>query len=414
MSSVVERAARRRGFTLVELLVVIAIIGVLVGLLLPAVQAAREAARRMSCSNNMKQLGLAIHNYHSAFNGMPVNGGGTDNTAGSSTTQNGNAGNGRRISWLIPILPYIEQQSLWEQISNPMDSDGDGTINYPAMGPRAWDRNYTPWMTNVGSYRCPSDPGTGAPAMGRTNYACCYGDGMHFADVGPLNASNGFYYEDGGRANHVNQSLRGAFVFRWTVNGIRGLGEGRSRGPMQFRDITDGLSNTIIMGEIATHVDPKRVSTDAAVGPGFRPLGEDPGWADTTGAKDPARPMFWASGVDTIVQNLHSSYGRGFRWADAATVYTAFNTILPPNREMVMPNRSDSAWALAPPSSNHQGGVHVVFGDGAVKFITDSIEAGNSHAEVIWASNRPGEKSPYGLWGALGTRNGKETVQMDF
>ena len=86
MSSVVERAARRRGFTLVELLVVIAIIGVLVGLLLPAVQAAREAARRMSCSNNMKQLGLAIHNYHSAFNGMPVNGGGTDNTAGSSTT----------------------------------------------------------------------------------------------------------------------------------------------------------------------------------------------------------------------------------------------------------------------------------------------------------------------------------------
>ncbi|KLU01893.1 hypothetical protein RISK_006077 [Rhodopirellula islandica] len=409
-----EQRSGRDAFTLVELLVVIAIIGVLVGLLLPAVQAAREAARRMSCGNNMKQLGLSIHNYHSAFNGLPPNGGGTDNTAGSQTTQNGNAGNGRRISWLIPILPYVEQQALWEQISNPMDSDGDGTVNYPAMGPRAWDRNYTPWMTDIGTFRCPSDPGVGSPAMGRSNYACSYGDGLHYGDVGPLNASGGFYYEDSGRANQVNQSLRGFFIFRNTVNGIKGLGQARTRPLMRFRDVTDGLSNTIMLGEMATHVNPRAINTDAAVGPGFTQLGSDPGWADTTAAKDPARPQFWLDTTDSIVRNLNSGYGRGFRWADGATIYSAFNTILPPNREMVMPNRSDSAWAIAPPSSQHQGGVHVVLGDGAVKFITDSIDAGNIHAEVIWANNSPGAESPYGVWGALGTRNGKETIEGAF
>ncbi len=404
----------RRGFTLVELLVVIAIIGVLVGLLLPAVQAAREAARRMSCSNNMKQLGLAVHNYHSAFNKLPVNGGGTDNKAGSQITSNSNNGNGRRISWLIPILPYIEQQALWQQISNPMDSDGDGTINFPAMGPRAWDRNYTPWMTDIGAYRCPSDPGRGLPAMGRSNYACSYGDGLHYGDAGPLSATGGFYHENQGRAIHSNASLRGFFVFRSAVNGMQGLGNGRSRPAMQFRDVTDGLSNTLMLAEMATHVDPRRTTTDAAVGPGFVPLGNDPGWAQTTGAKDPERPQFWAPSTDTIVEGLNSGYGRGFRWADAAYIYSVVTTILPPNGELVMPNRSDSAWTVAPPSSYHQGGVQVVMGDGAVKFITDSVDSGNQHAQVIWQNNKPGSPSPYGIWGAMGTRNGKEVVDLPF
>lgn len=411
-SCIQDRA--RRGFTLVELLVVIAIIGVLVGLLLPAVQAAREAARRMSCGNNMKQLGLAIHNYHSAFNALPVNGGGTDDTAGSQITSNGNAGNGRRLSWLIPILPYVEQQALWQQISNPMDSDGDGTVDYPAMGPRAWDTNYTPWMTDIGAYRCPSDPGRGLPSMGRANYACSYGDGLHYGDAGPLAASGGFYYQDSGRSIEVQASLRGFFVFRSAVNGVKGLGNGQSLPPMQFRDITDGLSNTLMLAEMATHVDPRRTTTDAGVGPGFVELGTDPGWAQTVGAKDPERPQFWGEGTNTIVENISAGYGRGYRWADAAYVYSVATTILPPNGEMVMPNQSDSAWAVAPPSSYHQGGVQVVMGDGSVKFITDSIEAGNQHDQVIWKGNRPGTKSPYGVWGAMGTRNGKEVVDLSF
>ncbi|MFG0289434.1 MAG: DUF1559 domain-containing protein, partial [Rhodopirellula sp. JB044] len=112
-------SARRvsHGFTLVELLVVIAIIGVLVGLLLPAVQAAREAARRMSCSNNLKQLGLAVHNYHSAYNKMPMHGGGTwqDGAAvGSNLT------NRMDLSIWVGLTPFFEQQALWEQVVNPL------------------------------------------------------------------------------------------------------------------------------------------------------------------------------------------------------------------------------------------------------------------------------------------------------
>ncbi|MEM6363912.1 MAG: DUF1559 domain-containing protein, partial [Planctomycetota bacterium] len=133
-----------RGFTLVELLVVIAIIGVLVGLLLPAVQAAREAARRMSCSNNFKQIGLALHNYHDTFKSMPGQMAGsfgfnsieqTDPTPSSTLTSN--AG---RLGWLPPLLPFMEQQALWEQISNPLDR-GPADPPWPPMGPAPWRNN---------------------------------------------------------------------------------------------------------------------------------------------------------------------------------------------------------------------------------------------------------------------------------
>ena len=111
---------QERGFTLVELLVVIAIIGVLVGLLLPAVQAAREAARRMSCSNNFKQIGLAIHNYHSAYKQLPTQGAGTG--IGLNTPnwwQRGNDCSKECLSALVGLTPFMEQQALWEKISNP-------------------------------------------------------------------------------------------------------------------------------------------------------------------------------------------------------------------------------------------------------------------------------------------------------
>ncbi len=116
---------RSGGFTLVELLVVIAIIGVMVGLLLPAVQAAREAARRMSCGNNFKQIGLGLHNYHAAYDRFPMGSGGTGTDASAATTTNQ-----RRLSAFVALLPFVEQQALWEQISNPFV----GTMTFSPMG----------------------------------------------------------------------------------------------------------------------------------------------------------------------------------------------------------------------------------------------------------------------------------------
>ena len=137
----------RFGFTLVELLVVIAIIGILVGLLLPAVQAAREAARRMSCSNNFKQIGLAIHNYHSAYKQLPMHSGGTrPSPAAGGWWQPGDGSNRMRLSIFVGLTPFMEQQALWETISNPsvVDLDNPGTPRttpWPAMGPTPTDED---------------------------------------------------------------------------------------------------------------------------------------------------------------------------------------------------------------------------------------------------------------------------------
>ncbi len=202
-----KRSRERSGFTLVELLVVIGIIAVLVGLLLPAVQSAREAARRMSCINNLKQIGLALHNYHAAYKQLPKQLGGTGNDLrgsdryylASDRTAN------QSLSFLVGLTPFLEQQALWEQISNPntvdlFDPATPRNPPWPAMGPTAtagnqqnelprtstYNDGYRPWMSEIPTLRCPSDPGVGLPAMGRTNYAACLGDANRFHDAGPV------------------------------------------------------------------------------------------------------------------------------------------------------------------------------------------------------------------------------------
>ncbi len=394
----------RSAFTLVELLVVIAIIGVLVGLLLPAVQAAREAARRMSCSNNFKQLGLGMHNYHSAFGKLPMQGGGTlwgpadGPLANWNKWDNWSTTNAMSLSAHVGLLPFIEQQGLWEVISNPADIGG---FTYRPMGPATTVPNgdgYTPWLTTVGTMRCPSDPGVGLPAKGRTNYSVCAGDSFKYnfygnrdtnLRVGGAHAYAGTY--NGDLASAARASQRGAF---------------RSHQFTAFRDFLDGTSNTIAMGEIATDLGDRDVRTVPSTRSPVTGLTYNMAICD--GDVDAQRPRFWGTGVGV----LGGADARGMRWAAFAPLYTQFVTVRPPNSLTCGDNNLNAGIYGA--SSRHQGGVHVLMADGAVKFVTDSIEAGNNALPPIDNNNTPGGKSPYGLWGALGTAAASEVVGGEF
>ena len=395
----------RRGFTLVELLVVIAIIGILVGLLLPAVQAAREAARRMSCSNNFKQIGLALHNYHSAYKQLPTEQGGTWVDGNSPQ----NMSNGYDLSWLVGLTPFMEQQAVWEQISNPNQDRADGGVQsppYPAMGPRLWIGQYIPWVTEMPTLRCPSDPGVGLPAFGRTNYAACMGDSIDFMNNGPVQIQGGVVQNPGANwvALRALQACRGMFIPRKAT---------------RFRDVLDGLSNTIAAGEIATDLGDRDSRTMASWRNGTGNVRGNPSYCVENNQLSPERPIFWSNGSDggTAPQLPGAAQGRGYRWAQALTVMTEINTIRPPNSEVCLGGGATGgigAPGVAPPSSRHQGGAHILMGDGAVIFITDSIEAGDQRVENVWRNGTgvslPGSKSPYGLWGALGSRASKEAV----
>ena len=196
----------RRAFTLVELLVVIAIIGVLIALLLPAVQAAREAARRMKCSNNLRQLGLAMHNYHSSLNCFPpgfmVRGMLGNNTPGG-------------WGWGVFLMPYIEQSPLRDQLS-PAKYRLEQVIADPALLPML--------QADLAVFRCPSSvigllrthQGAPNPKVASANYTCC----------------RGFYSFTG--ATHLTKQNNGVFF---------------AESATRIQDVTDGTSNTLALGE---------------------------------------------------------------------------------------------------------------------------------------------------------------------
>lgn len=233
---------RKNGFTLVELLVVIAIIGVLVGLLLPAVQAAREAARRMQCSNNLKQIGLAMHNYADVYKQFAIGTRLNDpaNNNGNNTPWSGGAH--RTGSVLAKILPQLEQSPLADQI----DYAGDVDAQLNAMGFNT-EIKMTPYI-------CPSDGTTSGKLTAARqfyNYAVSMGNqnmsGRGWCDDYPNNSFNT-------RA----QGILGGNLFR---NGPTGHGSSnhgkdisgvfsRAGWAAAFKDITDGTSNVIMMGEI--------------------------------------------------------------------------------------------------------------------------------------------------------------------
>ncbi len=385
-----NQSPRRSAFTLVELLVVIAIIGVLVGLLLPAVQAAREAARRMSCSNNFKQLGLALHNYHSAYKQLPQQGGGS-----GQPTDNQAKSNKSRLSAMVGLTPFFEQQAVWQQVSNPYQA-ANGNI-WPAMGPAPYNTAYVPWRTQIATLLCPSDVApNGQVATGQLNYGFSFGDSFWNCNNTRNNA---------GKPLNIGQH-RGFFKDRFV---------------RRFRDCLDGLSNSILMAEIQRSSGTRELAGDALVRNGSgSTMRNNPKANVLEFARDPERPLFYKPGVTLAVDTSGAKNRfRGSNWAQGEPMMSGVGQTLPPNSANCVRGNGDAngPGGIFSAGSRHQGGCHVLMGDGAVKFITESVDTGNTSQGPIGttAPGAPpaGSASNYGIWGAAGSIAGRETTSLE-
>ncbi|MES2788569.1 MAG: DUF1559 domain-containing protein [Planctomycetota bacterium] len=345
----------RIGFTLIELLVVIAIIAVLIALLLPAVQQAREAARRSQCKNNLKQFGLALHNYHDVSNKLPPFGGGT------GTLSSG--GERSRLSGIAFLLPYLDQGPLYQEIQT-----------LPGDNP-PYNNNST-WTRVIPVLQCPSDtgvldPNTAGNTRGKKNYMFSAGDS---------HAGNGCARP----AYPVAVQSRGLFA-ALTCYGLR--------------DVTDGASNTIAMAEM--------VGADSANGPGIIAKNVLAG-----GTASPAAcAALWNASTKSYPGGAYvGEPARAYRWADGAGSFTAFSTAIPPNSASCFSNNGGTSYCdgIYSAESRHVGGIHALMADGAVRFISNSIDAGNQAA--LLPNVTTSSPSPYGVWGALGTRASGEVV----
>ena len=360
---------RRKAFTLVELLVVIAIIGVLVGLLLPAVQAAREAARRMQCSNNLKQMGLGVHNYESTFNQvLPRRGG----TAGGGNPGR-HDGNYHRVSGFVFMLGFIEQTTVADIVAAGMTLP-DGRV-IPPGGPAGWFGNpaWIPWRTQIPTYLCPSDLNPGVHGNhGGNSYAFSVGDSM------------------GVNWNDNNYNDRGPFGTHLRVK--------------RFRDCIDGLSNTVAMSERPYPMGNFTIRTAS----GERRLG--PTVVHPEVMTNPATCL--ANAVGSQILPGAQIKGRfGSMYTDAQVERVGFNTVLAPNSVSCTNNNNpnaDSTGGALSAGSYHPGGANVLLMDGSVRFVSETIDTGNTALPPV-----TGGFSPYGVWGSMGSRAGGEPVSLD-
>ncbi|WP_165067705.1 DUF1559 domain-containing protein [Paludisphaera rhizosphaerae] len=318
----------RRGFTLIELLVVIAIIAVLIALLLPAVQAAREAARRSQCVNNLKQIGLAIHNYISANDTAPFIGLRPYAPPMSSDK--------------VRILPFIEQQTLANSY-NFMIYDRGGPAGTDAM-------NATVWSTKVNGYLCPSDP---FPA--NTTYTT--GDNR----VWQIGVGNYMMCAGPNRQNNPGAKVNG---FGGYLNGTPQTGGSQPYGdPITLASILDGTSNTIaysetIKGRAGANIAGRnlcyQLSTGTTINGGFQ---------QDFNACNASNAALWDYKGEYWV---NQTAGRG----------GAFYTVMPPNGKSCMlsgGNAQGYTENFITASSFHSGGVNVCMADASVRFIKDSI-----------------------------------------
>ncbi len=352
-----------RGFTLIELLVVIAIIAVLIALLLPAVQAAREAARRSQCVNNLKQLGLGLHNYHQAINSFPIG-----KSKGLTNNSPGNYDGWTDWSAQAMMLPYMEQTPIYNSIN----------FNYLAGHDVAGNTNSTAYLAQINVFLCPSDPNAGGTTGNTNSYRGSIGT---TTDVNKYNNNN----------NGDNSASQSTGVF--TYFNVYGL-----------RDIIDGSSNTIAYAEslagdkntIAGRRTNGVTNVGGASGGQFLDASGQPGSTNSIAVLNAIAACTSANASGTSITNAI-----GQRWGWGATAETLFNTVVTPNSKLAgfnscrvtCPNcgPDDSIFSVA--QSYHSGGVNVLFADGSVKFIKDSINMQT--------------------WMALGTKANGEVISAD-
>jgi len=358
----------RRAFTLIELLVVIAIIAILIALLLPAVQQAREAARRTQCKNNLKQLGVALHNYHDVYNMFCFMRGGTD----GPDAEGNNLNNRNCISGFVMLLPFMEQGPLWTDIQKGRDRDATGTVpagGWRPGGPNPWNSEFDPWRAQLPNLQCPSDVKLlGGGNIGRNNYRFCVGTWS--------------------RQSHDQHAIHG-----WDGEQITGLfGMYTNYG---INDCIDGTSQTIAMGErckgVGSGKDGNReVLSGLAYVSGMSGRVPDivTDMAMCAATRDPVNRRMLIGPLNTHNSNM------GSRWVDGRPHFVGINTVMPPNSPACTNSPDwDGDWGLYTASSRHTAVSQFVFADGSCHALSDQIEETVYHA--------------------LGTKTGRETIDND-
>jgi prepilin-type processing-associated H-X9-DG protein len=367
-------------------LVVIAIIGILIALLLPAVQAAREAARRTQCNNNLKQLGLALHNFHDVHKEFPsathqdVYYGKLISTWPNTTSWRG----ADRWSYATILLPYYEQQGLYDDfMANHLGRSRPWHCGNPTNN--AFQRARIPTLL------CPSD--------GQSTYT-------HRSDCGPISY----------------QANRGDYWLNWDWYECRGVfGTGRRGGgwpahdpPSEqyrrtvhsFATVKDGTSNTMAIAEVKIGVRGSKKVTEAI---GINVSGAGNGAPPSTCLAVVGSDNIFLSDVET------GGWQIGWRWADSRIPYTMWYPMLPPGGPSC--GQRGETWAMVSASSYHPGGANVLYVDGSVQMLASTIDAGDPTMTVDQMLEFGGGNwqdysgpSPYGVLGALATSRGGETI----
>ncbi|MCL2742976.1 MAG: DUF1559 domain-containing protein [Planctomycetaceae bacterium] len=383
-----SRKRKLPAFTLVELLVVIAIIGVLIALLLPAVQAAREAARRMSCTNKLKQIGTALHNYHDVYKSLPAGSSGSWHVR-PDATEALNA-----LSSLVRILPFIEQSALYEQCAalDKVVSTWQTTVYPSGSVPN------NAWCVQISAYRCPSEsvpvPST-ASVFGYSNYLACMGDFPEHSNDG---SSTSTHVAHRGVFSPINRNVTSATNrslmdpnILWT----------------KLTGITDGTSSTIAFSERC--VSAGNINS-VKVGLGIHDSNAVITVSNTNFADwNPRACLELISGNEFLAGKTRTEATTYIskRYADGRHFANYFNTIIPPNGPSCQVNEATDGRSMNAASSYHSGGVNVVLADCAVRFVSETVDCGPSTAKI-----RTLGKSNFGVWGAAGTAASGESSSL--